>query len=347
MKFICFNAFNQLPKSSDVLFAQAEKDSMFFSRQWFENLVNTALEDDQKLLLACVIDGDNVLAILPLITRSNKEWSSLHHLYTSLYTLLIAETNQQEILSCLSQGLSQQPLDYLNLEPVAEDDSNIKNLQQALEAAGFSCHRYTRFHNWFHRLQGQNFSDYMAARPGKVRNTIKRKQRKLEREHGYEIRLHTGSDVQQALSDYNEIYNASWKAHEQFGDILEGLATSLAKSGWTRLAILYIESKPAAAQLWFVVDKKANIFRLAYDEAWKQYSPGSILTKYLMGYVIDTDKVEEIDFLFGNDRYKQDWMSERRQRWGVVCTPTRREEAKGRGGVLFESLMSFFRSSSS
>ncbi|KAG1682835.1 hypothetical protein GQR58_010621 [Nymphon striatum] len=280
MKFVCFDAFDQLPKSSDVLFAQAEKESMFFSRPWFENLVSTGLEDDQTLLLACVVEEEDVLAILPLLTRSNEECSSLHHLYTSLFTLLLAEKNQQDVLMCLSQGISQLPFNYLNLEPIAEDDSNINSLQQAMEA----------------------FWTIWQLALARVRNTIIRKQRKLERELGYEIRLHTtGSDIQQALSEYNKSTTLAGKHMKQFGDLLEGLATSFAKSGWIRLAILTIGDKPAAAQLWFVVDKKAYIFRLAYDEAWKQYSPGSILTKYLMEYVIDTDKVEEIDFLFGND----------------------------------------------
>ncbi len=39
-----------------------------------------------------------------------------------------------------------------------------------------------------------------------------------------------------------------------------------------------------------------------------------------MEYVIDTDKVDEIDFLTGNERYKQDWMSQRKARWEMVCT---------------------------
>ena len=106
----------------------------------------------------------------------------------------------------------------------------------------------------------------------------------------------------------------SWKANEQYEQIVQGFTDRASKSGWTRLAILYIDGQPVAAHLWFVVNRKASIFRLVYDEAWKQYSPGSILMAYLMEYVIDTDKVEEIDFLTGNDRYKQDWMPERRER---------------------------------
>jgi CelD/BcsL family acetyltransferase involved in cellulose biosynthesis len=89
--------------------------------------------------------------------------------------------------------------------------------------------------------------------------------------------------------------------------------------GWSRLAVLYVKGQPVAVQLWFVLRGKASIFRLAYNEAWKQYSPGSILTSSLMEYVIDTDKVEEIDFLTGNDAYKQDWMSDRRECFALSC----------------------------
>ncbi len=314
MEFKCFTQWDQLPQNNDALFAQAEKGSLFFSRHWFENLTTIALEDKQSLLLVCIVEKDKVLAILPLISNTNKEWTSLHHLYTSLFTLLLAGNNQQEIINCLANGLSQLTFDNLKLEPIAKDDNNnINQLQRALESTGLSCTRYARFHNWFHRVQGQSFANYMEARPSKVRNTIARKQRKLKREHGYEICLHTGSDVQQAMSDFHTIYKASWKANEPFEDVIEGFISRFSKLSWTRLAILYVDEQPVAAQIWFVVHKKASIFKLAYDENWKQYSPGSILTQYLMEYVINTDKVEEIDYLTGNDHYKKDWMSERRR----------------------------------
>jgi hypothetical protein len=328
MEFKCFTKWDQLPQSSNTLFTQAEKDSLFFSRHWFENLTTTALEDNQNLLLVCVVDDNNVLAILPLISNKNKQWTSLHHLYTSLFTLLLAENNQQEIINCLAKGLSQLPFDNLKLEPIAKDDKNLNQLQQAQESTGLSCTRYARFHNWFHPLQGQTFADYMAARPSKVRNTIARKQRKLKREHGYEIRLHTGNDVPQAMSDFHTVYEASWKANEPFEDVIEGFINRFSKSSWTRLAILYVNDQPIAAQIWFVVHKKASIFKLAYDENWKQYSPGSILTQYLMETVIETDKVEEIDYLTGNDHYKKDWMTQRRQRWRMVCMRNRESKKK-------------------
>lgn len=320
MEFVCYADWNQLPDSAHALFTQAEKDSVFFSRAWFENLTTAVLEEGQSILLACVVEQERVLAILPLSKSDDGEhWHSLRHLYTSLFTLLLAENGKQETLRCLVEGLSQLPLTSLRLDPVADNDRNVESLQEAMEASGYYCHRYFRFFNWIHRPQRQSFEDYMAARPARVRNTIARKQRKLERERGYDIRLSTNDDLQLAKADYNTVYQASWKANELFGSFVDGLADTLADQGWLRLAILYIQNKPAAAQYWFVAHGKASIFKLAYDKTWKQYSPGSILTSYLMQHVIDTEKVQEIDFLTGNDAYKRDWMSERRERWGLYC----------------------------
>ncbi len=335
MEFVSYINWDLLPKNADALFSQGEKDSIFFSRFWFENLLKTTLEEGQYLLLACVIDGDNVLAVLPLMKRESEYWHSFSNFNSSLFNLLLSDDDQeyqQEILHCLVQGLHQLPFIELKLEPIAEDDKNMKNLQQVMEDSGFTCLHSFRFFNWFHHLghgsEKQSYEEYMASLPGKVRNTVARKQRKLEREHHYTIRLFIDDDLSQAMADYNAIYQESWKGNERFSGFAEGLVQSLSKPGWLRFAILYIDKKPIAAQIWFVAHGKANIFRLVYDLSWKQYSPGSILTSYLMKYVIDTDKVEEIDFLTGNEPYKKDWMSQSRRRWGMICAKPREPENK-------------------
>ncbi|KAG1694972.1 hypothetical protein GQR58_006896 [Nymphon striatum] len=249
MKFTCYEHWNDIPPSCLSLFEEAEKNSLFFSHQWFENLVQTALKNDQKLLIACVIEDE-----------PNKE----SH--------------------------------FLDLTVIDHFDFIIG----------------------FIKRENQTFSQYLADRPSKVRNTIARKQRKLTREHGYKIHMYKDGDVEQALADYHALYKVSWKANEQYEEIVRGFVDKANKAEWLRLGILYIADKPIAAHLWFTVHRKASIFRLVYDQDWKQYSPGSILMSYMMEYAIDVDNVEEIDFLTGNDRYKQDWMSERRERSGIT-----------------------------
>ena len=38
-----------------------------------------------------------------------------------------------------------------------------------------------------------------------------------------------------------------------------------------------------------------------------------------MEHVIDVDKVEVVDYLSGDDAYKKDWMSDRRERRGIIA----------------------------
>lgn len=319
IKFVCYTDWHQLPDSANALFERAAKDSLFFSRQWLARVTTESANDGETLLLACVVSAGTVMAILPLMQSPIKTWYSVKHGYTALFSLLLASDDQQNVLACLAQGLSQLPFTGVLLEPVAKDDNNMIAFQHAMESAGFRCDHTFRHYNWIYRVQGESFADYMVARPARVRNTIARKQRKLEREHGYEIRLYTGDETLPAMTDYYAIYCASWKANEQNEAFLKDIVESFSKAGWTRLAILYVKGKPVAAQLWFVHHGKANVFRLAYDDTWRHYSPGSILTRFLMQHVIDTDKVEEIDYLTGNDFYKQDWMSERRERYVLCC----------------------------
>ena len=97
------------------------------------------------------------------------------------------------------------------------------------------------------------------------------------------------------------------------------LITQASKSGWLRLGIAWLDRKPIAAQVWIVANGKADIYKVAYDEAFKDYSPGTVLTARLLQHVIERDGVHEVDYLIGDDPYKKTWMSDRRERWGVVA----------------------------
>ena len=67
---------------------------------------------------------------------------------------------------------------------------------------------------------------------------------------------------------------------------------------------------------------------------------------HMLRHVIDEDRVEVVDFLQGDDPYKQDWMSHRRERWGVLAMNPRRARgllgiARHRGGRAVKRLVLF------
>lgn len=60
------------------------------------------------------------------------------------------------------------------------------------------------------------------------------------------------------------------------------------------------------------------MLKTVYDQDYKKYSPGKILTSEIVKFVIDIDKVKAIDYVQGDEAYKQDWTPKRRERKGVL-----------------------------
>ena len=186
--------------------------------------------------------------------------------------------------------------------------------------AGLIPQTYFCFGNHYLQVNQRSFADYFQSLPSKLKNTISRKQKQFEKtaENRIVVYRDTGA-LDKGLDDYERIYRASWKIEEPHPQFIRGMCRTFAHLGWLRLGIAYLGEQPIAAQIWIVHGGIANIYKLAYDENFAKLSAGSILTKFLMQAVIDDEKVKEVDYLTGDDAYKKDWMSNRRERWGIIA----------------------------
>jgi len=183
-----------------------------------------------------------------------------------------------------------------------------------------------------------DYAEYYQQRPSQLRNTIKRREKKLVKAHKYRIEIITDiSDFSDAFITYKAIYQQSWKGDEFSFDFIEQVCLAALAENKLRLGLLYVDDEPAAAQLWFLqsnlqpdfrldndenVTKEhcghlqitASIFKLAYTPQYQQYSVGSLLSLALSEHVISKDKVTSIEFGMGSEPYKKDWLSENRTR---------------------------------
>jgi CelD/BcsL family acetyltransferase involved in cellulose biosynthesis len=122
------------------------------------------------------------------------------------------------------------------------------------------------------------------------------------------------------MDTYEHIYRQSWKADEPHKRFIREIVTNFAANGNLRLGLASVANQPAAAQIWFCHGGTASIFKLAYDPKFTDLSVGSLLTAHLMERSLDVDKVGVVDYLCGDDDYKRDWMTHRRQRIGLRAT---------------------------
>lgn len=196
------------------------------------------------------------------------------------------------------------------VSPVPDEDGSASLIAETFAAAGWLVRREACDENHVLHVNGRNFAEYWATRPGQLRSTVKRKGNKGV----VDLRIETTFDAGSWL-DYEAIYTRSWKPEEGNPDFLRWLAAREAEAGRLRLGIASIDGEAVAAQFWTVENGTAYIHKLAHDERYIQASPGTLLTHALFAHVIDTDHVDLVDFGTGSDPYKRDWMEDVRPRY--------------------------------
>jgi hypothetical protein len=259
----------------------------------------------------------------PKMTTSLRKLSALTNYYSCFFALHLADSAgcPTETIDALAGAIAAEKprWDAVEIQPF-DLSSETSTLVEAFKRAGFVVQTFFCFGNWYLPVNGRNFAQYVEGLPSVLKNTLHRKRKKLEKTGRADIEIiQGGENLETAIQAYTKVYLASWKVPEPSPDFIPGLIRMCAGMGVLRLGLVHVDHEPAAAQLWIVHDGVALIYKLAYDERFVDLSVGTILTATLMQHVLDVDKVHEVDFLSGDDSYKRDWMSHRRERWGMLA----------------------------
>lgn len=315
----------ELPADALALMARAERRHIEFGADWHANLIDHVYATEPgkpEVRLLVLRRQGHALAVLPTVARAGVlggEVSALSNFYTAIYAPALADGVTVNDLLPLARALRRRcraaAYRFAPMDPASREFTLLK---QALGLAGLSAHGYFAFGNWYEPVQSC-WADYLKDRSSQVRNTIKRNSKKFAAEGGRLEIVQGGEGLEAALAAYQAVYARSWKVPEPYPDFIPGLIRLCARRGWLRLGLAWMGDKPVAAQIWIVGNGRADIYKLAYDEDFKSLAPGTLLTALLMEQAIDVDRVQEIDYLIGDDSYKAAWMSQRRERFGLIA----------------------------
>jgi hypothetical protein len=248
-------------------------------------------------------------AVLPLMRKGRQI-----HLLANWYNfrvapLFTAGSDQPALLSALAADLAGQA-PHLILSPLPDEHGETSMWAAALHGAGWLVFTEQCDVNHVLTVGGRNYAEYLAARPGQLRTTLKRK--------GGKVEVQMATEFDPALwAEYEAVYAASWKPEEGSPTFLRAFAEAEGAAGRLRMAVARADGQAIAAQFWTVEAGTAFIHKLAHTEASKSLSPGTTLAAALFEQVIDRDKVELVDFGTGNDGYKRDWMELVRPRYRI------------------------------
>jgi len=296
------------------------------SLPWLIATKNFMLEPADDLIVHCLFNEEQSLLIAwPLVhQQDNKRIKSLSSFYSAIaepiyfstQSTVIAEQNLRLLLSFIENKF---PWQVMQLGSFDDNSVTAKVIVDY-----FPAHKvFSQTDNVYQQGLG-NYEQYFQQRPSQLRNTIKRRSKKLGKLHQYEIKIISSlADFPVAFTAYKDIYQQSWKGEEYSFAFIEQVCLAGLQENKLRLGLLYIDDMPVAAQIWFVQDclsiagqdeKNASIFKLAYHPNYQQFSVGSILSMALSEYVISQDKVTSIEFGMGSEPYKKDWLADKRSR---------------------------------
>lgn len=292
----------------------------FASRTWFDTLLRHALPEDVEPLLAlCGEEG-----LVPL-TRHGGRLSSLTSPYSLAWRPLLAPGTKTAAAEAAGAAFGR----LLRLGPPARlelldpEAPGLAAFRAGLAAAHIAERAYDHVGNWHEALTpGVSWEAYLAARPPTLRTTVGRKLRRAARELRFEMIAVSGAELEAGIAAYEAVRAVSWKPFEPFPDFDAALLRATAAIGSLRLGIMRqaADSQPIAAQYWLLDQggRRATVLKLAYAQAARTASPGTVLTALMIRHLLEADRVTVLDFGRGDDDYKQAWASSRRQRIGLV-----------------------------
>jgi hypothetical protein len=332
----CFGSLENLPPSANALLDGVGSRHLFTSRPWYESFVAAGLSSDAKPLFFGLVDSADRVSAMIACQRSplaDPAVSSLTSFYSCDFRPLISPDCD---VPTVAFDLGGQLADHFSGEAAIRIDSLDASLPElpsflaGLKRPGRALLRYAHFGRWSEDVAVRAFSDYLAARDGALRELIRRKGAKLNRQGAEFVLIGAGDPpavTERGIADYQAVYAASWKEAEPFPDFQPVLMRKLAGAGWLRLAICRIGGRPIAAQLWAVVAGTATVLKLAHDRAFDKDSPGTVLTAFAIRTLMESERIDSIDFGRGDDAYKRAWARNRAAHIGVLSVDIKRRPA--------------------
>lgn len=291
----------------------------FDSIDWFSCLAQSGFIERPGLRLFVFHVHDDPSSYLLCLREDagRKRLTSLSNYYTIKYPGVTGLCKAPgHVLNAIIDAISSERPAWseIDLRYLSAGDPATDALRSAFERAGYRVELFHQYWNWFINVDGLSYTDYLACRPTRLRNTLRRKEIRMAARHRVRFADFRGRDrLSAGLMDYRRVYDRSWKQPEALPNFVPNLIRLCAELGILRLGMLYLDEVPVATQFWICSDGVSYIYKLAQDPKYNDLSVGSLLTAHMFEQAIDVDRVSEIDFGVGDEAYKRDWTDERRQ----------------------------------
>jgi len=308
------------PATWDSVLARASSPSPFMSWAWHRAWTESAPPAEVAASEALVLRGARgaVQAVVPLSVRR----ASFHRVPTTVLTwatgdvgcpdhLDVLATPEADV-AALAPVLVDLPWQILILSNLAPDAAAARRLCEAIAGHGYAVRRRTLWRCPDLDLCG-DWDRYLATLTPTRRQTLRRKERNLRRDHAMAITDYDGARLEDGLRVLMTLHARRWDGGGEgvFRDpavrrLHERFAAELAARGQLWLTTLDVDGEPGAAWYGFALHDTVFFYQSGRDPRWERESVGQILMGAMIRRAIERG-YRRFDFLRGEDAYKRHW----------------------------------------
>jgi perosamine synthetase len=257
---------------------------------------------DRELLVTVCRSGSQVVGIVPLYVWSRRPFRVLRllgHGQADQLGAICADADHRAVVDSLRLALTGLDWDILLAEQLAGKEP---------WEDGLRARRLLREASPVLRFDERGWEGFLSTRSSNFREQVRRRPRKLAREHDVRYRLVDGSEgLQSELDTLFRLHAARWTrgrssflSDEAFH---RAFAATAARRGWLRLWFLEVEGQPVAALYGFRFAGAESYYQAGRDPAWDGYAPGFVLLTHAIARAAE-DGVKEYRLLRGGEDYK-------------------------------------------
>jgi CelD/BcsL family acetyltransferase involved in cellulose biosynthesis len=265
-----------------------------------------------------LVDDGRLFGLLPLVRRGHALVSP-----TNWHTPAFAPLAEGDLAatSLVRAAIGARPR-RLDIRFLPEESVDVRALASCAELAGYQVLRRVLVRAPCISLRG-SWDDYERGRARKLRNDLRRCERRLAERGRLSVDIDSGDDRLDGLLDEGfRVEGSGWKEQGGTG-ITSGRATerfyrSVARwardEGWLRLAFLRLDGRVVAFDLMLEIDGALYDVKGGYDPEFARYSPGKLLLREVLSQAFARG-LTRFEFLGAEETYKLSWATETRARW--------------------------------
>jgi CelD/BcsL family acetyltransferase involved in cellulose biosynthesis len=298
--------------------AQALPDGRFHHQYaWYLSYLRHLEEDPASVRFFSFFRGNRPAAIFPLrwtmgtvAGMSLRLWELPYHHHMDLCDALIASDEDgaaliRQLLEALRHQSGACPWDALHLPKLLDSASALG----ALRAAALPRVRIVPSGQSMH-LQCADIDTAMRNASKDFKRNLRRQRRKLEQHGRVAVSLVQDAEaLEGAFSELLEVEASGWKGdggrgsaialHGHLTDFYRDIVAERGAETRCSINLLKLDGKAIAAQYCLICGKRANLLKIAYDEAFSAEAPGQQLLLEVLAHCCASPSIDELSLVTG------------------------------------------------